>query len=85
MGAAFRDVTPARDPLGTLAETLWRPMGVEGVYGRTGAYEAIVEKLAVFISRQRDPRAEVMRFPPVMSRGDLEKNGYLKSFPNLLG
>ena len=27
----------------------------------------------------------MLRFPPVMSRRDLEKNGYLKSFPNLLG
>jgi len=26
-----------------------------------------------------------MRFPPVMSRTQLEKSGYLKSFPNLLG
>lgn len=26
-----------------------------------------------------------MRFPPVMSRAQLEKSGYLKSFPNLLG
>ena len=85
MNAAFKNVTPADDPLGALAETLWRPMGVEGVYGRTGAYETMVEKLAAFISRARDPHAEIMRFPPVMSRRDLEKNGYLKSFPNLLG
>jgi seryl-tRNA synthetase len=28
---------------------------------------------------------EVLRFPPVMSREQLEKSGYLKSFPNLLG
>jgi seryl-tRNA synthetase len=26
-----------------------------------------------------------MRFPPVMNRAQLEKSGYLKSFPNLLG
>ncbi len=26
-----------------------------------------------------------MRFPPVMSRAQLERSGYLKSFPNLLG
>ena len=62
-----------------------RPLGVDGVYGRTGAYETIVGKLDAYISRARDPRAEVLRFPPVMSRRDLEKNGYLKSFPNLLG
>ena len=27
----------------------------------------------------------MLRFPPVMSRRQLEKSGYLKSFPNLLG
>jgi seryl-tRNA synthetase len=27
----------------------------------------------------------VLRFPPVMSRHQLERSGYLKSFPNLLG
>ncbi|MBV9621666.1 MAG: amino acid--[acyl-carrier-protein] ligase, partial [Gammaproteobacteria bacterium] len=30
-------------------------------------------------------RAEVLHFPPVMSRRQLEKSGYLDSFPNLLG
>ncbi len=33
----------------------------------------------------RDAGTEVLRFPPVMSRAQLEKSGYLKSFPNLLG
>ena len=33
----------------------------------------------------REPGTEVLRFPPVMSRAQLEKSGYLKSFPNLLG
>ena len=37
------------------------------------------------ISRHREAGTEVMRFPPVMSRAQLEKSGYLKSFPNLLG
>ena len=42
-------------------------------------------KLADFVSRQRDASAEVLRFPPVMSRRQLEKSGYLNSFPQLLG
>jgi seryl-tRNA synthetase len=67
------------------AATLFRPMGVDGVYGRTGRYEQVVERLAALISEYRDPAAEVLRFPPVMSRSDLEKSGYLNSFPNLLG
>jgi seryl-tRNA synthetase len=60
-------------------------MGVDGVYARTELYVNLVERLEGYISRLRDPRAEIMRFPPVMSRKQLEKSGYLKSFPNLLG
>ena len=41
--------------------------------------------LAALISRHREPDTEVLRFPPVMSRRQLEKSGYLKSFPHLLG
>lgn len=68
-----------------LAALLFMPMGVDGVYARTGLYEGIVERLAAAITTYRAPEAEVMRFPPVMSRADLEKSGYLDSFPNLLG
>ena len=68
-----------------LAEALFRPMGVDGVYARTRLYEDVVERLSALISRQREPGTEVLRFPPVMSRRELEKSGYLKSFPNLLG
>lgn len=73
------------DPLDTIAAELFRPMGVDGVYARTPLYEDVIERLSVFISRQREPATEVLRFPPVMSRHQLEKSGYLKSFPNLLG
>ena len=60
-------------------------MGVDGVYARTALYGGLVERLEQYITRQRDASAEIMRFPPVMSRSQLEKSGYLKSFPNLLG
>jgi seryl-tRNA synthetase len=76
---------PAGDPLAAIARELFRPMGVDGVYARTALYEGVVERLGAFITRLREPEAEVMRFPPVMSRSQLEKSGYLKSFPNLLG
>jgi seryl-tRNA synthetase len=75
----------ADDPLAPLAAALFCPMGVDGVYARSALYEGVIERLAALISRQRDARAEVLRFPPVMSRRQLEKSGYLKSFPNLLG
>jgi seryl-tRNA synthetase len=72
-------------PLAYLSEHLFRSMGVDGVYARTELYVGLVERLEAYITTLRDPRAEIMRFPPVMSRKQLEKSGYLKSFPNLLG
>jgi seryl-tRNA synthetase len=75
----------AFDPLASIAGALFRDMGVDGVYARSALYEGVIERLAAFISAQRDPCAEVLRFPPVMSRRQLEKSGYLDSVPNLLG
>jgi len=75
----------AKDPLEHIGPGLFRPLGVDGVYARTALYERVLGRLSAFISRERDPRAEVLSFPPVMSRHQLEKSGYLKSFPNLLG
>jgi seryl-tRNA synthetase len=72
-------------PLAYLNGHLFASMGVDGVYARTEIYVHLVERLEAYITRQRDPNAEIMRFPPVMSRKQLEKSGYLKSFPNLLG
>jgi seryl-tRNA synthetase len=71
--------------LAAITADLLRPLGAEGVYGRSGVYEDVVERLAALISRMREPDTEVLRFPPVMSRAQLEKSGYLNSFPNLLG
>jgi seryl-tRNA synthetase len=73
------------DPLDHLTDILFFPMGTDGVYARTALYEDMVERLAALITRHRETNTEVMRFPPVMNRAQLEKSGYLKSFPNLLG
>jgi seryl-tRNA synthetase len=73
------------DALDNLADKLFHKMGADGVYARTGMYENLIERLAALITSHREPGTEVMRFPPVMSRSQLEKSGYLKSFPNLLG
>lgn len=73
------------DPLDHLADKLFHRMGADGVYARTALYEDVVERLTTLITRHREPGTEIMRFPPVMSRAQLEKSGYLKSFPNLLG
>jgi seryl-tRNA synthetase len=64
---------------------LFTPMNVQGVYGRKGVYEDVVEGLGRYISSLRPRGAEVFRFPPVVSRALIEKSGYLKSFPHLLG
>src|ERR1700722_469572 len=77
--------TEAADPLAHIADGIFRSMGVDGVYARTALYTHVVERLEAYITRQRSPKAEIMRFPPVMSRKQLEKSGYLGSFPNLLG
>jgi seryl-tRNA synthetase len=78
-------IAPRASEMEALKEALFRPTGVDGVYARTGLYEDIVEALAALISRHRPVGAEVLRFPPVMSRAQIERHGYLKSFPNLLG
>ena len=72
------------DPLDHLSEPLFHNMGADGVYARTALYEDVVERLAVMITRHREAGTEVMRFPPVMSRSQLEKSGYLNSFPIFL-
>lgn len=75
----------APDRFQAVAAALFHRLGADGVYARTALYEGVMERLTAYVSRQRDPNAEVLRFPPVMSRAQLEKSGYLKSFPNLLG
>jgi seryl-tRNA synthetase len=80
------DLTPqAADPLDHLADVLFHKMGTPGVYARTALYEDMIRRLDQLITRYRESDTEVMRFPPVMSRAQLEKSGYLNSFPNLLG
>lgn len=71
--------------LESTAHTLLQPTGGDGVYARTALFEQVIESLSAFISRHREPDAEILRFPPVMNRAQLEKSGYLHSFPHLLG
>jgi seryl-tRNA synthetase len=85
MNIAFQKPKPAIRSLGAIAESLLLPSGIDGVYARTGAFEAVIDGLAALISRHREPGTEVLRFPPVMSRRQLERSGYLKSFPHFLG
>jgi seryl-tRNA synthetase len=85
MNVAFKGPLPSTRSLDALAEELLLPSGIDGVYARTAAFEDIVNSLSAFISRHREPGTEILRFPPVMSRRQLETSGYLKSFPHFLG
>ncbi len=85
MNIAVKNPIEVRDPLDSIAEALFEPMGVDGVYARTALFDKAVDGLTGLITRHREPDTEVLRFPPVMSRRQLEKSGYLKSFPHLLG
>lgn len=80
-------IAPAADAarIEAMKAQLFHQTGVDGVYARTGLYEGVVEALTSLISAHRPKGAEVLRFPPVMSRAQIERHGYLKSFPNLLG
>jgi seryl-tRNA synthetase len=73
------------NPVESIAHALFRPMGVGGVYARTGLFERVIDGLTSLISRHRPPDAEIFKFPPVMSRAQVARSGYLKSFPHLLG
>ena len=80
-----RVASPGPIALAELQAALYLPMGTPGVYARTGRYEAVVDGLAALITSVRPVGAQVLRFPPVMGRAQIERHGYLKSFPNLLG
>src|ERR1700734_221405 len=85
MNIAFKAPKPSFRSLDAIAEKLLLPTGIDGVYTRTAAFETVVDALSALISRHREPGTEVLRFPPVMSRRQVEKSGYLKSFPHFLG
>jgi len=61
-------------------------MGVEGAYGRSEAFDAATEGVdRLFVALSAGDGAEAMRFPPGFPRTSLEKAGYPKNFPNLVG
>ena len=69
-----------------LAAGLLIDTGVDGLYGRSGDFESVVEGLDRMATKAGgDLTAEVMRFPPGMSRAEFERSGYLKGFPQLAG
>jgi seryl-tRNA synthetase len=85
MNVAFKQPIGPTRKLDSIAEALLVPSGIDGVYARTAAFEQVINGLTDLISQYREPNTEVLRFPPVMSRRQVEKSGYLNSFPHFLG
>lgn len=62
------------------------PSEVRGLDGRSGTFEAIVEHFERYVTRcGSDLNAEVMRFPPVLSKSAYERTDHVESMPHLLG
>ncbi len=76
-----------RDEL--VAAGLLVPMGIDGLYGRGGVFESIVDGIDHAVQRKGaevyGDRAKVLRFPPVYPREQFEKTDYIASFPDLTG
>jgi seryl-tRNA synthetase len=69
-----------------VAHKLIIPVGVPGAFGRSAIFEDILERFNALVSaHSADDDAQIMTFPPVISRQLLEKTGYLDSFPHLCG
>ena len=61
-------------------------LGVRGLYGRSGAFEHIVDQFEAYVTRMgAHLNPEVMRFPPLFSRAAYGKTGHINNFPDLIG
>ena len=62
------------------------PTGVPGINGRSGAFEWIVEGIVKAVAyRSAADGADLVRFPPVVTRPNFVKSGHLRTFPHLSG
>jgi seryl-tRNA synthetase len=81
------DETVQREFLDALVKArLLIPSGVAGVFGRSGVFEDVVDRVDGCVSRLcAGDGVEKIRFPPVVTRKNFERSEYLKSFPDLAG
>ncbi|MBE7210117.1 MAG: amino acid--[acyl-carrier-protein] ligase [Gluconacetobacter diazotrophicus] len=61
------------------------PTAVQGLYGRGAEFARLVDILGDTLRRHFGRGAERQRFASVMPRLDLERIGYFRNFPHLLG
>jgi seryl-tRNA synthetase len=88
--AEYREATPDQaallDELVAYGHLI--PSGVPGVYGRGSDFEDVRQRFDAHVTRSAAAAGEtpeVLRFPPVLPRRQLEDLGYLESFPHLAG
>jgi seryl-tRNA synthetase len=88
--AAFREASPDQaallDALVDAGHLI--PSGVPGVYGRGSDFEDVRERFDAYVTRAAAAAGEtpeVLRFPPVLPRRQIEDLGYLDNFPHLAG
>lgn len=62
------------------------PLGVSGVYGRSGVFEEVIDHFQGYVTRMgRSPDTEVMHFPPLLSRRHYLGTDHIQNFPDLMG
>ena len=62
------------------------PLGVRGVYGRSGVFEDVIDRFEALVTREARPLApEVVRFPPIFARCHYECIDHIHNFPDLMG
>jgi seryl-tRNA synthetase len=85
------EVRPASDDQAAflaelIDEGLLLASGVPGIYGHGAVFEDVRLRLEALLTREAVARgAERLRFPPLLPRHQLERSGYLASFPHLAG
>lgn len=82
--------SPTTEQASLLAELIERGLlidsGVPGVYGHGAAFEDVRARLYDVVMAEEAARgAERLRFPPLLPRRQLERTGYLGSFPHMAG
>jgi seryl-tRNA synthetase len=88
--APFRPASPDQAELldALVAAGHLIPSGVPGVYGRGSDYEDVRMRFDAYVTRVATAAGEtpeILRFPPVIPRKQIEDLGYLENFPHLAG
>jgi seryl-tRNA synthetase len=65
---------------------LLTPGGAQGLYHRSFTFESVIRGVEAYLTKSaKIPPSRQLHFSPVMARSTLERSGYIKSFPDLIG